>query len=183
MPTMQHGDTVGWVGSYRVTTWRHPTAAADCPACRTSLLVPAACPAHPPLLVAQTERRNLITNLARNEIRKILDSDETPDMGIEYLAWGDDDTAPAAGDTTLGNELGRKAITSQTLTGTTGEIVTSVYLAPTDANEAIEELAWYGGTSATATTDSGLLIARALYDHTKTSAESIQIDRTDTIGG
>ena len=101
------------------------------------------------------------------------------DAEINYIAWGDDDTAPAASDTALGNETGRKLITSQAA-GDPGETVTVAYLAPQDANGQIEEVGWYA--QATATPGSGVLLARILYSHEKTDGESIQVDRTDTLG-
>jgi hypothetical protein len=98
---------------------------------------------------------------------------------INYLAWGDDDTAPQVGNTVLGNELGRKLITTQT-PGDPGECITTAYLGPQDANGQIEEFGWIvGGTSLP---DTGILIARILYSRLKTNMESIQVDRTDTLG-
>ena len=132
-------------------------------------------------LLGEWQGANLITAAGLDLLVSAL-RDNTVDAEIRYLAWGDDSTPPAAGDTALGNELGRKVVTLQEAGGT-GECVTTVYLAPQDANEAIEELGWYAGPDATATPDSGILVARVLYSHTKTVLESIQVERSDTLAG
>jgi len=102
------------------------------------------------------------------------------DAELKYMAWGDDASAPAAGDTTLGNELGRKQVTKQEA-GSTGEMVTTTILQATEANVQIEELGFFAGAGASATKDSGTLIARVLYSKLKTNSESIQVERTDTL--
>ena len=124
---------------------------------------------------------NLITDAGKNLLAQAL-RDTAFDAEIKYLAWGTGSTAPAAGDTTLVAESGRKQVTSQTAGAGVGETDTVTYLAPDDANVAIAELGWFAGASATATADSGTLIARVLYSHTKTNLESVQVDRTDTVG-
>lgn len=122
--------------------------------------------------------KNKITTLNLNDLRDYRKGDNT-DGEIKYLAWGDDNTAPVAGDTSLGHELGRKAVTSKTATGA-GVLETIVFLASYDANESIEELGWFAGALASATPNSGTLIARVLYSHAKTELETIQVTRTDT---
>jgi len=124
---------------------------------------------------------NLITDAGKNLIAQAL-RDTAFDAEIKYLAWGTGSTAPAASDTTLVTEAGRKQVTSQTAGAGVGETDTVTYLGPDDANVAIAELGWFAGASATATADSGTLIARVLYSKTKTNKESIQVDRTDTFG-
>jgi hypothetical protein len=124
---------------------------------------------------------NLITDAALDQLAGLLIAAPV-DTEIKYLAWGDDATPPTGADTVLGNELGRKIVTAQEA-GSTGQSITTVYLGPADANEAIAELGWYAGATAGAGKDSGLLLARVLYSHTKTTLESIQVERTDTIAG
>lgn len=123
-------------------------------------------------------RPNLITNAGYNLLSAALLG--TGGQEILWLAWGDDATAPNVTDTSLGNELGRKEVTSQSIGGGVGETVTTWYLAPGDANEAIEEVGVYAGGSAAA--DSGTLIARVLYSHEKNDGEAILVTRTDTLG-
>ena len=81
----------------------------------------------------------------------------------------------------LGNETFRKQVTSQAA-GAVGVTITNLYVAPEEAVGTIEEIGFFSGSSASATTDSGTLFARVLYSRTKTAVESIQIERTDTIG-
>lgn len=87
---------------------------------------------------------------------------------------------PATGDTTLHNETFRKAVTVQSAPGA-GQASTTLYLSPQDANSVLAELGWCAGGDATLTANSGVLIARVLYNHQHTSQESIQVVRTDTL--
>jgi hypothetical protein len=123
------------------------------------------------------EFENLITDVGLDLLVSALNG---VDAQIYYLAWGTSSTAPATTDTTLVAESGRKAVTSA-VAGTTGAYVTTVYLSPSDANVAIEELGWFAGSTASATVDTGVMIARVLYSHTKSSLESITVERTDTL--
>jgi len=126
------------------------------------------------------ELENLITDAGKNLLRDVLDGTVT-DGEIKYVALGDNNTVPASSDTKLGNEFFRKQVTKQE-TGATGELTTTVYIAPYEANQQIEEIGWFAGAEATSTKDSGVLIARVLYSKNKTELESLQIERTDTIG-
>ena len=99
--------------------------------------------------------------------------------GITWIAVGDGTTPPAPGDTKLANETFRKFHTSHTLTGPA--MRTHLYLAPADAVGQISEIGWFTGPSASATKDSGVMLARVLYSHTKTALEAVTIQRTDTL--
>lgn len=123
------------------------------------------------------EFNNIITDAGRNLMRDGLQGSDTE---IKYLAWGSGITVPAVSDIALAAEAGRKLVTKQ-VAGATGVVITTVYLAPFDANMQIEELGWFAGSGATATAGSGVMIARVLYSKLKSNLESIQIDRTDTI--
>ena len=129
-------------------------------------------------LIDVVEFPNLITNVGKNLVRDSFDGGVT-DLAIKYMGWGTSSTAPAAGQTTLVAESGRKAVTSQA-DGAAGIIDTTVYLGPDDANVAIEELGWFSGSAASATADSGAMIARTLYSKNKTNLESVSVVRTDT---
>ena len=122
---------------------------------------------------------NLIVNGALNAVAAHLRGDTSTDLQITYIAVGDDATAPAAADATLGNETFRKAATKQANDGT-GKTRTELFIAAAEAVGTIEELGWFAG-AASGTTDSGLLVARVLYSHTKTASETITIVRTDTL--
>lgn len=99
--------------------------------------------------------------------------------GVTWIAVGSGTTPPTAGDTKLANETFRKFHTSHTLTGPS--MRTHLYLAPADAVGQINEIGWFTGPSATSAKDSGIMLARVLYSHTKTSLESVTIQRTDTL--
>jgi hypothetical protein len=131
-------------------------------------------------LIDETDLTNLITSAGKNLLAEAL-RESILDCEIKYVAIGSDNTTPNAADTTLGNETFRKAVTSQ-IAGGTGVTITNLYVAPEEAVGTIEEIGFFSGTFASATTDSGILFARVLYSRTKTAVESIQIERTDTIG-
>lgn len=130
--------------------------------------------------VIETKRIcNEIKNTGLNMMRDALKGSVT-DPQIKYLAWGSDATANDPTQTKLVAEEGRKAITSQTA-GATGVLVSVCYLAASEANSPkIEELGWFAGPAASATKDSGILVARVLYSHQKTSLEALNVARTDT---
>ena len=130
-------------------------------------------------LVDHVSIRNLITDDGLNLVRDALKGD-VADTGIKYLAWGNDDTAPTASDTALGNEQGRRQITSRSIPGT-GALQSTTIIASTEANDQIEELGFFAGADATAAAGSGVLLARVLYSRLKSDQESIQVDRTGTL--
>lgn len=93
---------------------------------------------------------------------------------ITYVALGTSNTAPTINDVKLGNEVFRKAVTSYT-NGATGELLINMYLAPGDSiGTNIQEVGFFGGSSASSTPNSGVLVARGLYSHIKLNTESIQ---------
>ncbi len=101
---------------------------------------------------------------------------------ITYVALGTSSTSPTVSDTRLGAEVYRKKVTSYTNGSSAGEILINMYLAPGDSvGTAIAEIGFFGGNSATNTANSGVLLARGLYSHTKTALESIQVQVDLTI--
>ncbi len=124
--------------------------------------------------------QNMITDTGLNYIRDLLDGSINPPTEIRYIALGSSNTPPTASDVKLGNEFFRKQVTKQELPGP-GQIASTVYIAPYEANRQIEEIGVFAGPDATAAKDSGVLIARVLWSHLKTELESLQIVRTDTI--
>ena len=124
--------------------------------------------------------QNLITDAGLNYIRDLLDGSINPPTEIRYIALGSSNVAPAVSDTKLGNELFRKPVTKQELPGT-GQVSSTCYVAPYEANFQIEEIGVFAGPTATAEKDTGILIARVLWSHLRTELESLQIVRTDTI--
>jgi hypothetical protein len=92
------------------------------------------------------------------------------------VAIGTGSTAPAATDTTLVGEVFRKPVTSVVAGASPGELLITLYLGPTDSvGTVIGEVGVFGGASAGPGSGSGTLMGRALYSHTHTNAESIQL--------
>lgn len=115
-----------------------------------------------------------ITNAGLNMMRDALSGGNT--SVIKYVALGTSSTAPAAGDTQLGAEVFRKAVSSYTTGGSPGEILINLYLSPGDAIGAnIQEVAFFGGNTANVNANTGVMLARGLYSHSnKLNTESIQ---------
>lgn len=125
---------------------------------------------------------NLITDAGLNLFRDALKGDVT-DLQIKYVALGNDATAPAAAQTALVAEQFRKVVTSRNVDPITpGKLYTELYIADTEANAfKTEEIGWFAGAAASATIDTGIMIARILYSRQKSATESWTIRRTDTI--
>ena len=115
----------------------------------------------------------LVTNVGHNLLRDGLSGANNPK--ISYVALGTSSTAPSVNDTRLGAEVYRKKVASYT-PGNTGEVFINGYFAPGDAvGVSIAEIGFFGGSSATSSPNSGVLLARGLYTHaSKTGVESIQ---------
>ena len=142
-------------------------------------------------ITEQVTLKNTITNLLFNLYRDALAGDwgNILDAKIKHIAIGDDNTAPAVTDTTLGNEVFRVAITDEDVS-VTAQYTSIFYLPPNEPVGllplGIEELGWFAGTGSNdwgggAGKDTGTLIARVLWPHTKTAVESIQFERIDKI--
>jgi len=112
-----------------------------------------------------------VTDAGRNLYRD--GSKGTQNPIIKYVALGSSSTTPVAGDTKLGAEIFRKAVTSYT-NGVTGEVFINMYLSQNDIpNVPISEIGFIGGATAKATPNTGVLLARGLYSHTHAATESI----------
>lgn len=102
------------------------------------------------------------------------------DLEIAYLALGTGNTAITDTDTTLDTEIFRTPITDQIKTAT-GEIKTDFVVLDTEAIGSIEEIGIFGGSTATASADTGTLISRILWTKVKTNSEEINFRRTDKV--
>ena len=127
-------------------------------------------------------QHNLIMDDGLNMFRDALKGTVT-DCKIKYVALGNDPTAPANNQKKLVAEQFRKIVTSQNVDPVTpGKLYTEVYIADTEGNDfKCEEVAWFAGSAASATVDTGICIARVLYSRQKSSTESWTFRRTDTI--
>lgn len=120
-----------------------------------------------------------VTTVGKNLLRAGRSGSDNPK--VTYVALGTSNIAPSASDTKLGAEVFRKKISSYA-NGGTGEILANGYIAPTEAvGVVIAEVGFFGGNSATSTANSGILIARGLYSHTKTGTESLTLQFDETI--
>ena len=146
-------------------------------------------------LISKKTIFNMITNNALNEIIKSLYN--YPNMKLEYLAIGDDNTAVSASDVQLGNEIFRTPIITQSVTGT-GELTSRAILLPDEPFAApsppshdqciIREIGFFAGTNAEEWNDgtganTGLLISRIVLSSPETKADNEQINftRVDSI--
>jgi len=123
---------------------------------------------------------NAITNAGLNMLRDALKGDIT-DAKIEYIALGTSSASINNADISLTSEFFRTPITSYA-TGGTGILNTTGILLDNEAVGQIEELGFFAGSTASSATNSGIMISRILFSRNKTNLESIQINRTDTIG-
>lgn len=104
------------------------------------------------------------------------------DARIYYVAVGTSSTSPTASDTQLGAEVFRKAMTSYADGASAGEGIFTLYLSPADAvGVAIAEVGWFAGSGAGPGANTGVMVARVLYSHTKLNTESIQMTLDSTL--
>ena len=124
---------------------------------------------------------NEVHNVGLNMVRDFLDG-TIADGEIKQLGLGTSGAGIDLTDTQLGNETFRKAMTTQ-VTGGTGELISTVYIAPSEAVFAIEEWGWFAGAGALASPNynTGIMVSRIIYLKNKTATQSLQIERTDTI--
>jgi hypothetical protein len=81
----------------------------------------------------------------------------------------------------LGNEIGRKAVTYQS-NPAGNRIESRFFISQTEFVGNIASLAWYGGIEASNVAGTGIKIDEQAYVHVKTELETLQIQRTDTKG-
>jgi hypothetical protein len=117
---------------------------------------------------------NLIVDTGENHIADQLDS--APGTAMSHMAIGTGSTAAAFGNTTLGTEIDRNALTSRT---SSGNVVTYVGTwAPGDGtNAALREAGIFNDPTA------GTMLARAVYANIdKQAGDTLTITWTCTIG-
>lgn len=119
------------------------------------------------LMVHKSVVKNLVTTVGLRMVGDLLIDDET--TGITYHAIGTDATAPASGDTTLGSEQNRKQVTTRTRASQT--ITLSTFYSSSESTYNIAECGLFGGASATASADTGILFSHyaETYDNSSGS--------------
>lgn len=121
-----------------------------------------------------------LTNSGLNLLRDSMSGADN--AKVVYVALGTSSTAPTVNDTKLGAEVWRKKIASFTNGASPGEILINGYIAPGDAvGVGIQEVGFIGGGNASGSPNTGVLLARGLYSHTKTNVESIQVQLDCTV--
>jgi len=130
--------------------------------------------------IKEETKFNRVMNEVLDQLSKVLQGD-TPDLEIQYLALGTGNTAITDSDTTLDNEIFRTPYTLRSVTGL-GILEHTFIVLDTEAVGSIKEIGIFGGSTATASADTGTLISRILWTKEKTNAEEIQFTRIDSVG-
>lgn len=120
---------------------------------------------------------NIITDVGFTMLTNNL-TDPTPDndMLVNYVALGDDNTAVAEGDTTLGNEVYRNAVASKTNSGKIAYV--TGYFTQTEVDGTFEEAGIF--SDGTGAANSGILLSHVNIDVTKSTVQKMTIDWTLT---
>lgn len=122
---------------------------------------------------------NIIPTAGRSVLALWIIGDNTydADAGVNYTSLGDDNTTPANGDTTLGNETYRKAIASVASANNVAYL--SAFYNATEVTGTIEEAGLH--IDGTASADTGQLFSHFLTGTiTKSSTETLTVESTIT---
>jgi hypothetical protein len=120
---------------------------------------------------------NLIVTVCKTMIARRL-AGVGNDCNITYCAVGTNATAPVVGNTKLGTELDRVAVTS--ISNSSNVVSVISFFGASDANGTLTEIGHFG-EAASATTDSGTMINHAVIGITKTSAKTMTTEWSFTI--
>ena len=122
---------------------------------------------------------NIILDEALIEVMKPLYG-ETTDIEIKYLAVGTGTASITGVETSLGSEVDRYYRVDQTVSGL--NLTTDFTIGATESQFVIKELGIFAGSTATNSSETGLLVSRVLYNYDKTGDDiELQITRIDTI--
>ena len=103
------------------------------------------------------------------------------DIEVKYIALGTSTATVLTTQTQLGNEVFRVAYASRT-TASDWKNTTNFVVLDTEAQVVIGEIGVFGGSTASATTNSGTMISRILWTYDKTASNiELQIQRTDQL--
>ena len=125
-----------------------------------------------------SEYDNLICTVAKTMIADNI-TNASPDnpMVINYVALGTDDTAPSAGNTTLGTESYRNAIASETNSNNIAYF--TGFFSAIECNGTYKEAGLFSDGGAGA--DTGILFSHVAIDETKSVTETLTIDWSITV--
>lgn len=102
------------------------------------------------------------------------------DYEILYFALGTGSTAVTTTDTTLDTEIFRTAVATES-TPTTGQVEHTFIVLDSEAVATIAEIGIFGGSTATASADTGKLISRVLWSEVKSNSEELNVTYTNTL--
>lgn len=123
---------------------------------------------------------NLVTTVGKESIASALKGTTVNNQGIiTYCALGLDDTAPALGNTDLGSELARKAVSVRSVANNIATFQT--FFTTSEAIGALKEAGLFGD-DASAVANSGTLFCHAAIDRTKSSSDTLTLTWTVAIG-
>lgn len=120
---------------------------------------------------------NLVTQVALNMIADRL-AGGSNNCDITYGAVGTNATVPVIGNTTLGTESARKAVS--TIASSTSQVNVVTFFGASEANATLTEFGLFG-EAASGTVDTGTMFNHAVISETKTSSETLTITSTITI--
>lgn len=131
------------------------------------------------LMIQQVTKKNLTTTVGRAYIAKLLCNTAVgTNKYVNYFAIGTDTTPAAVGDTTLGTETFRKAVTSALDSSNTANIAT--FIGASEANFNWEE--WGHFIDGTASADSGTMLSHLIDSSiNKAAPNTVTVDSVYTI--
>jgi hypothetical protein len=129
------------------------------------------------LLVQRHVCHNIVVDSGLNFLAKILcNTAEESSKYVTHFAIGDDNTAATAGDTALGNEVFRKAVSSRLDDDSVANI--STFIGASEANVTWEE--WGHFIDGTSDADSGTMLSHHIQQQSKSAPNTVTVDSTFT---
>lgn len=119
--------------------------------------------------------KNLMPTVGRNVIAtRLAGSGSDGDLTISFGAVGTNISAPVSGNTVLGTELDRSAVSLISASGNTVNV--RVFFGAGDAIGTLKEYGLFGGNSASSSVDTGTLFQHVAINITKSSSETLTIE-------
>lgn len=130
--------------------------------------------------IDRQEFGNMVVTVGKNAIADALIGTITNNRGIiTYCALGTGIVAPVLGNTAMGTELYRKAISVRSVSGNIATFQT--FYTATEVTGTLTEAGLFGD-DASATAGTGTLFARTLISRVKTSSDTLTLNWTLTVG-
>ena len=117
---------------------------------------------------------NITTTVGREVSAKILAGTYGSTGAVTHTALGDDNTTPTVGDTLLGNETTRKALSDGNTNG--AQTLLETFFSTSEAVGTHEEFGMF--IDGTASADSGVLFNRFIQTVVKSNTESMNVQST-----